>query len=115
MGKKKVAKKAERRNSRRVAVNMWVREEREDYYFLYKATDISHGGFFLEKKIESPSHQIKSTFKFTLPKSSRLISVDGVVVFSKTSREGQHPGSGVKFLQMTNQDRKLITKFLDQN
>lgn len=94
---------------------MWVREEREDYYFLYKATDISEGGLFLEKKIESPHSIVRSTFKFTLPKSSRLIAADGVVVFTNTSTKNSRPGSGVKFLHMSNQDKKLIMKFLRQH
>ena len=115
MKKKKSPKRPERRSYRRISVNMWVREEKDDYYFLYKATDISEGGFFLEKKIENPNSQMRSTFKFTLPKSSRLISVDGIVAFTTTSASGHQPGSGVKFLNVTNQDRKLITKFLRQN
>jgi hypothetical protein len=55
MIKKKALKQSERRVHRRIDVNMWVREERHDYYYLYKATDISEGGLFLEKKIDSPN------------------------------------------------------------
>lgn len=115
MTTKKMSKQPERRANRRIQVNMWVREEREDYYFLYKATDISEGGLFLEKKIERPNCLARSTFKFTLPKSSRLISVDGTVAFTTTSSQNARSGSGIRFIEMTNQDKKLIHKFLRQN
>ena len=116
MAKKKAAKSAqERRQAKRVPVNMWVREERADYYFLYKATDISEGGIFLEKKIETPSSKVISTFKFTLPKSSRLITADGLVMFTNTSTQNDKVGSGVKFIQISNADKKLLTKFIRQN
>jgi len=49
--KNTLKKQSERRGARRIPINIWVREERQDYYFLYKATDISEGGMFLEKKI----------------------------------------------------------------
>jgi len=98
----------------RISVNMWVREERSDYYFLYKATDISEGGLFLEKKIDSPNPQVRSMFKFTLPKSSRLIEAEGGVVYTATSKQGNRVGSGVRFDQMSNHDRKLILKFIRQ-
>ena len=110
--------KQERRQARRVEVNMWVREERSDYYYLFKATDISEGGLFLEKKIDVPNATAQSVFKFTLPKSSRLISAYGVVAFTSTSSSSQRSlkiGSGIKFLSISNQDKKLISKFLRQN
>lgn len=115
MEKKQVSKFPERRLSKRTVVNMWVREERDDYYFLYKALDLSEGGLFLEKKIERPNCVTRSTFKFTLPKSSRLIAVDGVVAFTTTMECGGKVGSGIKFIDISNQDRKLIIKFLRQN
>ena len=112
----KKSSKRERRQARRVEVNMWVREERDDYYYLYKATDISEGGLFLEKKIEPPNFPIQSIFKFTLPKSSRLISAQGVVAFTSTPSEASSKvGSGIKFITISNQDKKLISKFLRQN
>lgn len=112
--KKAQPKQSDRRSSKRVSINIWVREERDDYYFLYKATDISDGGIFLEKKIEAPNTTPRSTFKFTLPKSSRLICVDGDSVFTHTSTTSPRPGTGIKFVNLTNQDRKLLTKYLSQ-
>ena len=116
MATKSASKKdSERRVHRRVPVNIWVREERGDYYFLYKATDISEGGIFLEKKIESPTCKDFSTLKFTLPKSSRLICVSGNVVFSNTTSSHPRSGSGLKFSNLTLQDKKLILKYIQQN
>lgn len=115
MATKNVSKKhSERRIARRVPINIWVREERQDYYFLYKATDISEGGMFLEKKIEIPHSIVRSTFKFTLPKSSRLITVEGEVAFTAVSATSLRSGSGIKFMAVSNQDKKLITKFIHQ-
>ncbi len=108
-------KQSERRLARRIPINIWVREERQDYYFLYKATDISEGGMFLEKKIENPNCTVRSTFKFTLPKSSRLITVEGQIVFTSTSSTSPRSGSGIKFVGVSNQDKKLITKFIHQS
>ena len=111
-----VQKQSERRLHKRVNINIWVREEKENYYYLYKATDISEGGIFLEKKIDVPNSQARSILKFTLPKSSRLITVAVDVIFSNTSTSHPYrPGSGIKFSNLTNQDRKLITKFIHQS
>ena len=112
---KKESKHAERRSSKRISVNMWVREEQGDYYFLYKAADIGEGGLFLEKKIEKPHSQVRSTFKFTLPKSSRLISAEGIVAYTQTSTENSRVGSGIRFICLNNQDKKLLTKFIRQH
>ena len=108
-------KKSERRLGRRIPINIWVREERQDYYFLYKATDISAGGMFLEKKIENPNCMVRSTFKFTLPKSSRLITVEGEVVFTAVTTTNPRSGSGILFINVSNQDKKLINKFIHQS
>lgn len=108
-------KQAERRFTRRIPINIWVREERQDYYFLFKATDISEGGMFLEKKIEAPHSTVRSTFKFTLPKSSRLITVEGEVAFTAVSAISPRSGSGIRFISVSNQDKKLITKFVHQS
>ena len=116
MASKSSSKKGiERRIFRRVPVNIWVREEKGDYYFLFKATDISEGGIFLEKKIESPSCKDRSTLKFTLPKSSRLICVQSDIIFSNTTTTQPRSGSGLKFVNLTSQDKKLITKYIQQN
>ncbi len=112
--KKSTSKQPERRVHKRVPINIWVREERGNYYFLFKATDISESGMFLEKKIDNPSPEAQSMFKFTLPKSSRLISVVGNTVFSNTSTQGTRPGSGVRFLNVNNQDKKLLLKYINQ-
>lgn len=108
----KIPSDKERRTHHRILVNIWVREERSDFYYLYKATDISEGGMFLEKKMEVPDCKALSTFKFTLPKSSRLITAEGMVVFSNTSNKSNRPGSGVKFTHISHQDKKLITKYV---
>ena len=114
--KKESAKKeSDRRIFRRVPVNIWVREEKGDYYFLYKATDISEGGIFLEKKIESPSCKDRSILKFTLPKSTRLICVQSDIIFSNTTTTQPRAGSGLKFVNLSTQDKKLITKYIQQN
>lgn len=103
----------ERRTHNRIPINIWVREERSDYYYLFKATDISEGGLFLEKKIDVPDSNVISTFKFTLPKSSRLITAQGIVIFSNTPTQSGRLGSGIKFVNLSNQDKKLIIKFLN--
>lgn len=108
------AKASERRVHKRVPINIWVREERGNYYFLYKATDISEMGMFLEKKIDNPCPEAQSLFKFTLPKSSRLITVVGNTIFSNTSSMGSRPGSGIRFLNVNNQDKKLLVKYINQ-
>lgn len=112
--KKKKSKLPERRVYRRALVNMWVREEIGDYYFLYKAIDISEGGIFLEKKIAKPNDQTFSVLKFTLPKSSRLITVGGTVAFTHPSTELRPSGSGVRFVNLSLQDKKLISKYISQ-
>jgi len=97
--KKESAKKeSDRRIFRRVPVNIWVREEKGDYYFLYKATC-----------------KDRSILKFTLPKSSRLICVQSDIIFSNTTTTQPRAGSGLKFVNLSTQDKKLITKYIQQN
>ena len=106
-----MAKKVEKRGFRRAPIEMWVKEEAGDYYYIHRACNISVGGLFLEKKFAANKQGI-STFLFRLPISQELIVVQGKPAYDTAGRKTFHSGTGIEFIDLPKGAKKLIQKYV---
>jgi hypothetical protein len=105
----------ERRRSRRIPVELWVKEENGDYYYFHQASDLSIGGLFLNNKIISRD-STHATFKFKLPNSADIITVKGEAVYDVVKNKLQKKtGTGIKFIDLKPEHKKVIEDYIDGN
>ncbi|MBI2026374.1 MAG: PilZ domain-containing protein [Deltaproteobacteria bacterium] len=100
-----------RRKHQRAPVEIWVKEENGDFFFTHRASNISVGGFFLEKKV----FRIKSsaTFFFRLPTSDELIVVRGRSVYDTAlDPDKTSIGTGIQFTDLSLDAKKLIHEYV---
>lgn len=97
----------ERRKSQRVPVDFWVREERDDFFFLYRCTNISETGIYLiGRKIDrfSIMSEKKSRFTLHLPSLKEKLTLPGRTVWQETNSmiAGiEHPGGSAIAFEFT--------------
>ena len=107
-----MTKKVEKRGSKRAPIEMWVKEEAGDYYYIHRACNISIGGLFLEKKFAANKKGI-STFLFRLPISHELIVVQGKPAHDTAGKKKtSNTGTGIQFVDLPKDARKLIHKYV---
>lgn len=106
-----MAKKFEKRKSGRAPIEMWVKEEAGDYYYIHRACNISVGGLFLEKKFAANKKGI-STFLFRLPISQELIVVQGKPAHDTAGKKTSPIGTGIEFVDLPKDAKKLIQKYV---
>ncbi|MFC2075437.1 PilZ domain-containing protein, partial [Bdellovibrionota bacterium] len=84
-------------------------------YYFHQATDISLGGLFLAKKIISKDTR-KGTYKFKLPNSPEVITVEGEAVYD-TVKFGiqKKTGSGIRFTNLKPEDKEIISDYIEGN
>lgn len=104
-------RKGPRRVFPRMPVSLWAVEDDGQGIYYHHVSDLSTGGLFLEKGLSLPVGS-RMQLEFTLP-TSRSIRAEGVVV---TQREGKlTPGNGIRFDQLSEQDRAAINEWISRN
>ncbi len=115
---------AEQRRSRRVpiAIKLRLRESGTDVSASFDCRDISEGGVFVRSSLLwDPGERFE--LRFTLPDAEREIRVNGEVVRAEdryllfpdlADRQPPAPGMGIRFLDLTDEDRRLIRQFLER-
>ncbi|MCX7944696.1 MAG: TIGR02266 family protein [Deltaproteobacteria bacterium] len=101
----------EKRSSIRVPIDIWVEESRDGELYYQRTANISEGGLFFERTVPHPKGTIVN-LKFTLPNQSEPIQVRGEIVNLPNDSEGL--GMGVKFLDLTEQQRKAISDYINE-
>jgi hypothetical protein len=100
----------ERRNSDRHAVaKLMVKETNGDYFFTFRARDISEDGLFLENKFCVSGQEPFSRLTFTLPNGKQLRNIAARIV--REVKRGEHVGCGFEFLNMTEEQRIDLKRF----
>jgi c-di-GMP-binding flagellar brake protein YcgR len=103
-------RRGERRGLRRIAVELWVRQEREREVCLCRAADLSIGGMQLDYGLPHPiGTQVK--LRFSLPDVTPSIEVNAEVVAA--SWTGRTPITNLRFLDLGAEDRKRLREFLN--
>ena len=111
---------AERRKDKRVPlkVQVFVRDHEYDGTIFFYSSNISTGGMFLESDLLL-DEGTEFTLEFTLPSVPRFIRAKGKVVW--VTRPGivgvdeeVTPGMGIKFIEISDEDRKKVEEFVEK-
>jgi uncharacterized protein (TIGR02266 family) len=100
----------DRRISSRIPVEMWVEESTDRELYFQRSANLSTGGIFLENTIPHPVGTVIA-LAFTLPGDDQKLNVKGEIV---NAAEGGTLGMGVKFIQLDENARERIKKFVQQ-
>ena len=103
----------ERRNSDRLNVNVWVKEENGDYQFSFRCADLSEEGVFLEKKLTTKDNEAFSRLTFTLPNGKVFCNITARIV--REHRNGKRIGAALEFLNMSEKTRIDLKQYLYEN
>ncbi|MBI5487152.1 MAG: TIGR02266 family protein [Deltaproteobacteria bacterium] len=101
----------ERRSSPRINVRLQVVETHEDSTYFQRTGNLSAGGLFLEGTMPHPPGT-KVRLGFHLPNDERPVEVTGEIT-APGKDEGL--GMGVRFLDLSPDDRGRIERFLDES
>lgn len=104
----------ERRESRRVTVDLFVQENDGERVWLHPATSLSASGIFLESHSYSLRNAVERRYldlEFTLPNSPAPIRTRGEVLDARRSRGFSH-GLAVRFLDLAESDRARLAHFV---
>jgi uncharacterized protein (TIGR02266 family) len=100
----------ERRASARLPVEMWVEEITDGSQVFRRAGNLSRGGLYLDHTIPVPVGT-RVRLRFTLPGDSNAITVTGEVV-SISAKDAL--GMGVKFVEVSDDDRGRVEAYLSR-
>ncbi|MCB9557167.1 MAG: PilZ domain-containing protein [Deltaproteobacteria bacterium] len=99
----------DRRASERIPVEMWVEESNDRELYFQRGGNISVGGIYLKHTVPHPLGT-KVALRFTLPGDSSAIEVKGEIV--NIAEEESELGMGVKFVQISDENRRRIEAFI---
>ncbi len=101
----------ERRTTPRFGVEFWVEETAGQGLYFHRATNLSLGGVFIEKKIPFPVGQ-KVVLRLELPGSGQKMPVIGRIINNYQDQNDNLRGAGIQFLELDEQARAGITAYL---
>lgn len=88
----------ERRTTPRFGVEFWVEETAGQGLYFHRVTNLSLGGFFIEKKLPFPVGQ-KVDLRLELPGSMQKIPVTGKIINNYQDQNANLKGAGIQFLE----------------
>ena len=106
-------RKGERRTTPRFGVELWAEETAGQGLYFHRITNLSLGGFFIEKKIPFPVGQ-KVDLRLELRGSEQKTSVTGRIINNYQDQDANLRGAGIQFVELDDQARAGITAYLKQ-
>ena len=103
--------RGERRTTPRFGVEFWAEETAEQGLYFHRVTNLSLGGFFIEKKLPFPVGQ-KVDLRLELPGSEEKMPVTGRIINNYQDQDDNLKGAGIQFLELDEQVRAGITAYL---
>ncbi len=103
----------ERRLTPRFGVEFWVEENAGKAQYYHRVTNLSLGGFFIEKKLPFPVGE-KVALRMDLPGVTQTMVVTGKIVDNYQDQNARLRGAGIQFLELDNQARGDIAAYLDR-
>ncbi len=105
-------------NRKNMTLNIKVRESGDDYSIDFNIKDLSEGGIFIKSSLLWEAGE-KLDLVFSLPGTGRTIKVHGEVaraedtyfIVNEDPHEDPIPGMGIKFIDISEEDRQAIRKF----
>ena len=104
-------RRVERRTTPRVGVQIWVEETAGQGLYFHRVTNLSLGGFFIEKKLPFPVGQ-KVSLRLELPDSGQEFSLTGKIINNYQDKDDNIKGAGIQFLDLDEQVRAGIAAYL---
>ena len=105
----------DRRQAPRVLVNLEVDYGNQDNFLFAYIKDISATGIFVRTNSpEDPGTHLN--VRFTPPKSGDVLDIEGEVIwinpFTPGRRDNLNPGMGIRFIGLTDDQRRRLTEFV---
>jgi len=110
------------RNFRRALISLKIRltESGDDISIKFDTHNLSEGGLFVKSSILWEPEQ-EFDLSFFLPNSEKEIKVKGKVarsddkysLFVPSSEDSSIPGMGIRFLNLSQEDREIIRNYID--
>ncbi len=100
----------DRRASRRIALDLWVEQERGKEVCFRHVGDLSTGGVRLDHGLSHPTGT-RVRLRFHLPDDHRVIDAAAEVVAASTAQD-RHQTS-LRFVDLPREDRLRINAFID--
>ena len=109
MSQKKSGFQKERRMSPRFNVQIWAVERDDNSRYFHMLSNLSMGGFFIEKKLPFP---VGSTINFEMELEGEIIPFLGKIVDNYESSIDDYSGAGVEFVDMDEKSKIKIEAYL---
>ncbi|MCP4690582.1 MAG: PilZ domain-containing protein [Desulfobacterales bacterium] len=102
----------ERRENPRTAIQIWAEERQGGSTYFHLLSNLSVGGFLIEKKIPFPPNS-EVHMEFSLHGSDEKIKIKGRVVDNYKDADSNEIGPGVKFVDMEEAVAQKIRQYLE--
>jgi uncharacterized protein (TIGR02266 family) len=110
------------RNFKRALISLKIRltESGDDISIKFDTHNLSEGGIFVKSSILWEPEQ-EFDMAFTLPNAEKVIKVKGKVarsddkysIFVPSSEDSSMPGMGIRFIDLTDEDKDIIRDYID--
>lgn len=101
----------ERRKNPRYKIQVWAEEKCSDASYFHLLTNLSIGGFFIDKKLPFTG-RAELDLELALPGDEEKIKVKGVVVNNYKHPDSSFSGAGIKFKNLSKEAKDRIEKYL---
>ena len=101
--------KREKRKNPRLDVQIWAVEKDDSSTSFHLLTNLSIGGFFIEKKLPLP---VGSIMDFELELDGERLPLRGKIVNNYENPITKHSGAGVHFVDMDERVKTKIEEYL---
>ena len=108
-----VHRKVERRTAPRFGVECWAEECFDAGVYFHRVTNLSQGGFFVEKKLPFRVGQTIRV-RLDLPGFADKPEARSIVINNYRDKQDQLRGAGFQFLDLDVQARKVIDAFIQR-
>ena len=109
MRKKESGFQTERRKHPRVTVQIWAVEENDNSRSFHLLTNLSMGGFFIDKKLP---FRVGSIVNLELDLDGEALPLRGRIVDNYEHQDTDNSGAGVQFVDMDNLVKNKIRDYL---
>ncbi len=106
-------KTGERRQNIRANVHIWAKEKQDNSIYFHLLSNLSSGGFFIEKKLPFPVGSVLN-LELTLSTPEDKIDLKGIIIDNYKDLDSNYRGAGVKIIGMEERDKKKIQNYLEK-
>jgi len=103
----------EKRRNPRTKVQLWAQEKGDNYTCFHLISNLSRGGLFIEKKLPFALGSVLY-LELELAGSDEKIHIKSLVVNNYDPSDLKAAGTGLKFIEISQENEKKIDAFLRQ-